>query len=1263
MPGVTGLAISADAATYGPKHGVYVLDDDQNVRTFLQKASVDELQREGAIDEKGQVFLDSGVVFFDHHTTQRLLEIATETPLDARIELYSDMLRAFKGGGFEDFDDYLRMPADDPSPERVAIFRRILWDALHSIRLRVYAPKGADFRHLGTSQELVDLVAGSSLFRRKQAFSTKALCVVNGKPILAADDDGGVVVNSVLETTDLAATALVEHSLVVGLSVGPGSIVSAVRGGDNITLGPDLVLQQIQLLDGRFVTIVLGTHDDVKAPYPSGTFLNQPWDFFDAAQVWHNGSFPERNLWNARLFEPQATPEASLRAGLDDLAAAGHLRRASISLSEIVKTADKTAEFQWRQSMERRVDKALVLSSSKEDLDDDYLRAANDRDSSDTLLSALDAVPKKNPELLIRMAKLLAFRRGVTYQRVDEEARSLDGKMPMVNAWRLPLEDGSKAAALRCAARYAAAAATLRGRPVPPPPQVHRVARIPPQPGNLSVLPSSEAVRQSTVVEKRKVSHLVVVVAETRTECDLVNAAVDDILVAQNRRLVVADHDDTADDAALVLVSVGGSLLAPDLVVDGFLARRTVASVLQGRPVSRFGDRYAASRGAMALKRREELYDTDAVIVVDSVLDGCDVANGATIVECDLVHGTVNEGAVAVGLRGTVMVPPNVVAQRIPLRGGRYVVLVVGRDDDLDGTHLFGRTLPFDVDDIWAEEHHRVLKTARIYDVFDNNDDETMSFFLDEEQPLRKWKRRRRVSIVEALTQVDVGEFVRWSDAIATKRAAVFCTTSLLEKNHHVCLLPALTAVPTALKDHLASTLEDVALTARDHRSGRALALIAELYGQEAAIDVGETAELLATDELDVGIKYLRCLRQAWQVKDPTAMDVVAAHYAAASRALVRRAVAESFSSSSKKKILPSIPGVFRATAPGRIDLGGGWTDTPPICYEVGGCVANAAVTVDGERPIGCEARRLKESRIVLKVNDVTLEVETWADLADRHNPTAPGALLKCCVARRFSHTGERVVVPVGFDGVELRSWSRLPTGSGLGTSSILAGCVVAALDAALTGDLNIDKAKLVDDVSMIEQDLTTGGGWQDNVGGIFGGIKLAECPATLPIRVSQRTLAGCDISRHLVLVYTGAVRLAKNLLDNVVRRWHARVPEVVTAVEGLIKNAQNAADAITKEDPKALGTALDEYWRLKKIMAASDVEPPHVRDLITALRPHIYGASLCGAGGGGFLVVVTHEKDASSEFLATLVPEDLKVVTFHAVAIDRSGLDVVRIF
>ena len=47
----------------------------------------------------------------------------------------------------------------------------------------------------------------------------------------------------------------------------------------------------------------------------------------------------------------------------------------------------------------------------------------------------------------------------------------------------------------------------------------------------------------------------------------------------------------------------------------------------------------------------------------------------------------------------------------------------------------------------------------------------------------------------------------------------------------------------------------------------------------------------------------------------------------------------------------------------------------------------------------------------------------------------------------------------------------------------------------------------------------------------------MAACPARLPVSVTTTTLApAAQLAKHLLLVYTGLTRLAKNLLERVLR-------------------------------------------------------------------------------------------------------------------------------
>ena len=113
-----------------------------------------------------------------------------------------------------------------------------------------------------------------------------------------------------------------------------------------------------------------------------------------------------------------------------------------------------------------------------------------------------------------------------------------------------------------------------------------------------------------------------------------------------------------------------------------------------------------------------------------------------------------------------------------------------------------------------------------------------------------------------------------------------------------------------------------------------------------------------------------------------------------------------------------------------------------------------------------------------------------------------------------------------------------------MGTSSILAGVVCAAIW-KITQRPH-DNRELLHIVVELEQMLTTGGGWQDQVGGLVPGVKITTSPARTPIQVHPKVLDVSDetltkVMTNMVLIYTGKTRLAKNLLQVWASRFVSR--------------------------------------------------------------------------------------------------------------------------
>ncbi|XP_051485160.1 L-fucose kinase isoform X2 [Apus apus] len=503
-------------------------------------------------------------------------------------------------------------------------------------------------------------------------------------------------------------------------------------------------------------------------------------------------------------------------------------------------------------------------------------------------------------------------------------------------------------------------------------------------------------------------------------------------------------------------------------------------------------------------------------------------------------------------------------------------------------------------------------------------------------------------------------------------------------------LLPlARSAVHQGYHQAMLGTLDQVASTAGDAGvAARALACVAEVLGcmargagglRSGPAANGEWASafrLLESGDVAGGVQELARERQKW-MSSPVLLVRAARHYEGAQQILVRQAVMSSCQFVTVEQAeMPPLGHWVQVACPARLDLSGGWSDTPPITYEHGGAVVDVAVLVDGRRPIGARVRRIGHPELRLLSLGGTagspavarLVCQELQHLQDYCQPHAPGALLKaafiCTQVVQFpSHKPLRAQLLENFGGgFEVHTWSELPHGSGLGTSSILAGAVMASLYRAAGRAASTES--LIHAVLHLEQRLTTGGGWQDQVGGLVPGIKIGRSKAQLPLRVEVEKIPVPDgfiqtLNDHLLLVYTGKTRLARNLLQDVVRNWYARLPSAVENTHALVSNAEECAQALRQGNLPLLGKCLDSYWQQKKCMAPG-CEPLAVGRMMEVLQPHVHGQCLAGAGGGGFLYVLTRaprQKEALHQILAKT--EGLGNFSIHSIEVDTGGFSV----
>jgi len=360
--------------------------------------------------------------------------------------------------------------------------------------------------------------------------------------------------------------------------------------------------------------------------------------------------------------------------------------------------------------------------------------------------------------------------------------------------------------------------------------------------------------------------------------------------------------------------------------------------------------------------------------------------------------------------------------------------------------------------------------------------------------------------------------------------------------------------------------------------------------------------------------------------------------------------------------------------SPARLDLAGGWTDTPPYCLENGGCVLNLAVHLNGQPPIQVFGRLLTEPKLVIRSIDLGLseELHTYADVENYQALGSGFAVARAAFAlagfapafcaEAYASLDQQLQAFGG--GIELSMLAAIPKGSGLGTSSILAATLLGVLG-NLAG-LVWDRPEIARRTLALEQMLTSGGGWQDQIGGIYGGAKLIE---TTPGVVQEPILRWAPVTFFeqpemqscLMLYYTGITRVARSILGEIVRGLFLNRREHLEVIREIGLHARHFYQILLQQDVAGFAEALQESWRLNQQLDAG-TNVPEIARLIEGCGTALAGCKLAGAGGGGFFLMQARDAEAAhwiQQHLRANPPNPR--ARFVDLAVSSEGLQITR--
>lgn len=360
--------------------------------------------------------------------------------------------------------------------------------------------------------------------------------------------------------------------------------------------------------------------------------------------------------------------------------------------------------------------------------------------------------------------------------------------------------------------------------------------------------------------------------------------------------------------------------------------------------------------------------------------------------------------------------------------------------------------------------------------------------------------------------------------------------------------------------------------------------------------------------------------------------------------------------------------------SPVRIDLAGGWTDTPPYSLMEGGNVVNIAIELNGQPPLQVYVKPSKEYKIILRSIDLgAMEVvTTYEELYTFNKVGSPFSIPKAALVLAGFHpnfntehfaTLEEQLKNFG-TGIEVTLLSAIPAGSGLGTSSILAATVLGAVNDFC--GLNWDKQEIGSRTLILEQLLTTGGGWQDQYGGVLQRVKMLQTSAGWNQEPLVRWLpdylfTSSEYRKCHLLYYTGITRTAKGILAEIVRGMFLNSSRHLELLREMKLHATDMYDAILRNNFEEAGRLVRKTWKQNQLLDEG-TNPPAVQALTRQIDDLCLGYKLPGAGGGGYLYMVAKDPEAAARIQKILNenrPNDR--ARFVDMTLSKKGLEISR--
>lgn len=316
-----------------------------------------------------------------------------------------------------------------------------------------------------------------------------------------------------------------------------------------------------------------------------------------------------------------------------------------------------------------------------------------------------------------------------------------------------------------------------------------------------------------------------------------------------------------------------------------------------------------------------------------------------------------------------------------------------------------------------------------------------------------------------------------------------------------------------------------------------------------------------------------------------------------------------------KARVPQMVPNV-RARAPLRLGLAGGGTDLAEYCNAHGGAVLNATI----DRFAYAHVKHSEDGGLHFSAYDLDQCEEHEASL---NLDIKTGLVLHRAVYRyMMEEFAEERALPLS-----ISTTIDVPAGSGLGASSALVVALIEAFVVAMDLPLGpYDVARLAYEIE--REHIGLAGGKQDQYAAAFGGFNFIEFlrggenVIVNPLRLRRDFLF--EFESSLVICFSGQSRESAEIIKQQVGGLKGLDEVALASMHAIKGNAIEMKQSLLSGDIRATADILHQSWTSKK-RTASGVTNETVEHLLgVALAAGAWAGKVSGAGGGGFLMLLT---------------------------------------